>query len=81
MKFVEFYDTRDGRMEYLGEVRLEGDKLVMSQDLTRKWPRESAYRILGREGYITMYDPEKILESLPDAFIDPEFLATDVKTR
>ena len=81
MKFVEFYDTTQDRVKYLGEVRLEGGKLVMSQDLARKWPRESAYRILGKKGYGAMYDPDKILESLPKTFTDPAFLASDVKTR
>jgi hypothetical protein len=81
MKFVEFYDATQERVKYLGEVRLEGNKLVISQDLAERWPRESAYRILGREGYGTLYDPDKILESLPDTFTDPNFLASEVKTR
>lgn len=81
MKYVEFYDNSQGRMEFLGEVRLEDEKLVMSQGLVGRWPRDSAYEILGREGYATMYDPDKILESLPDTFTEPEFLASEVKTR
>ena len=81
MKYVEFYDNSQGQMKFLGEVRLEGEKLVMSQGLIGKWPRDAAYEILGREGYDTMYDPDKILESLPNTFTAPEFLASDVKSR
>ena len=81
MKYVEFYDTRHGRKKRLGEVRLERGRLVMSKGLPAFWQRSWAYRLLGRGGYNAMYEPESILAALPLEFTDPEFQASEVKTR
>jgi hypothetical protein len=81
MKYVEFYDTRSGKTTYLGEIRLENNKLVLSEELAPHWQRHRSYGLLGKGGYETMYEPEKILEALPDEFPEPEFQATKVKSR
>ena len=81
MKYVEFYDNRSGKKRYLGEMRLVKGKLLMSDELVPHWPRSSSYSLLGKGGYDTMYDPEKILEALPGEFTDPSFQASEVKTR
>ena len=81
IKYVEFFDTRSGQKKRLGEIRLQHSKLELSDDLAPHWPRQSSYDLLGSGGYETMYDPEKILEALPEKFNRPEFQASEVKYR
>lgn len=81
MEYVEFYDESSDPRRYLGEIRLDRNRLVISEDLMGHWDRLAAYAVLGRVGYQTMYDPEKILYALPNEFSSPEFHASKVKTR
>ena len=81
MKYVEFYDDRSRPKTKLGEIVLDRGKLVMSKDLAGRWRRSRSYSLLAKGGYETMYDPEKILESLKDEFTEPEFKASEVKER
>lgn len=81
LKYVEFYDNSSGSKKRLGEIRLENSKLEISEDLAPHWPRQGGYGLLGSGGYGVMYDPEKILEALPDQFTSPDFQASEVKFR
>lgn len=81
MKYVEFFDTRLGRKKYLGRIDLENGRLEMSHDLAGRWVRSNAYHLLAKGGYGLLYDPEKILDALPETFREPDFQATEVKER
>ncbi len=81
MKYVEFYDNRNGKKRKLGEIRLEKNRLMMSEDLAPRWDRGNSYSLLAAGGYEIMYEPEKILESLKREFTSPEFEASEVMER
>ena len=80
MKYVQFFDVRSGVRKLLGTLSLEKGRLVMSADLAARWRGHNSYSLLASGGFDTLYDPEKILETLPEKFTSEDFMASEVKT-
>lgn len=81
MRYVEFYDLRNGMKKYLGEIRIVKGRLEISDELAPHWQGSYSYALLANRGYEGMYEPEKMLDELPLKFNDPAFSATEVKYR